>query len=135
MKMSRIAIILFGAALMFSASAFAGNANRGTLHLGDTLTVDGIPLQPGDYKVEWNGNGPDVTVELLKGRDTVATFPAHLAEQSQPNDADAYGSSDEPNGGKALTAIYFGGKHYVLQVQPHAAKQQNASNQNSSPSK
>lgn len=128
MKMSRIAMSVFGAALMVSASAFAKDSNKGTLRLDDKVTVDGTPLDPGNYKVEWNGSGPDVQVTLFRGSQTVATFPAHLTEQATANNADAYGSSNQPNGGKTLTAIYFGGKHYVLEVQPTAANQQNSSN-------
>ena len=135
MKKSRIGITLFGAALLFSASAFAGNGNKGALRLDENVTVDGTPLQPGNYRVEWNGNGPDVQVSLLKGNQTVATFPAHLAEQTQPNQADAYGSTDEPNGSKSLTAIYFSGKRYFLQIEDNAANQRNTSNQNASSSK
>jgi len=135
MKMSRMGITLFGAALLFSASAFAGNGNKGALHLDESITVDGTPLQSGNYKVEWNGNGPDVQVSLLKGNQTVTTFPAHVSEQTQPNQADAYGSSDEPNGSKSLTAIYFSGKRYFLQIEDAAASQRNASSQNAGSSK
>ena len=124
MRMSRIGVTLFGAALLFSSSAFAGgNNNKGTLRLDEKVTVDGTPLNPGNYKVEWTGNGPDVKVSILQGGQTVATFPAHVAEQKATPPADAYGSSTQPNGDKTLTAIYFGGKHYSLQVQPASADQ------------
>lgn len=127
MKVSRLAITLFGAALLFSASAFAGDANKGTLRLDNKVSVDGTALNPGNYKVEWNGNGPVVQVTLRQGKDTVATFPAHLTQQSLPNQSDAYGSATEPDGSKSLTAIYFGGKHFVLEVEQKAAEQQTSS--------
>jgi len=125
MKLSRIGIAVFGAALLFSASAFAKDTNKGTLQLEDKVTVDGTPLNPGNYKVEWQGSGPDVTVNILKGNQTVATFPAKLTEQKAPASANAYGATDEPNGGKVLNSIYFGGKHYALTVQPESAAQHN----------
>jgi hypothetical protein len=132
MKMSRIGVSLFGAALLLSTSAFAkdNDTNKGSLKLDDQVSVDGTPLKPGDYKVEWNGSGPNVTVTLLQGKHTVATFPAHVTEQTAPPESNAYGSEDQPNGGKALTAIYFGGKHYALQVEPNSANQQGETNQN-----
>jgi hypothetical protein len=64
-----------------------------------------------------------VQVKVLKGRDTVATFPAHLSEQKVPVKANAYGSDIAPDGGKALTSVYFGGKRYSLQVEPASAQQ------------
>jgi hypothetical protein len=123
MKMSRIGVSLFGAAVLFSASAFAGPTNKGSLHLEDNVTVDGTSVKPGNYTVEWSSSGPDVQVKLIRGRDTVATFPARLTEQNIAATADAYGSADQPNGGKTLTSIYFGGKHYALQVEPANAQQ------------
>ena len=132
MRMSRIAIT-FGAALLLAASVFANDNNKGTLRLDETVTVDGTAVNPGNYKVEWTGNGPDVQVTVLKGSRTVATFPAKVTEQAAAPKTDAYGSTDQPNGGKALTAIYFGGKHYALQVLPASANQQ--SQNTSTPSK
>ena len=61
-------------------------------------------------------------VKLIKGHDTVATFPAKVAEQKVPVTANGYGQDADS---KALTAIYFGGKHYSLQVPPTAAQQSN----------
>lgn len=129
MRMSRIGVSLFGVALLCSAGAFAGdNANRGTLRLDDKVTVAGTALNPGEYKLEWSGNGPDVQVKVLKGRDTVATFPAHVLEQKVPLKANGYGSDAAPDGGKALTSVYFGGKHYSLQLEPVSAQQGQPSN-------
>lgn len=128
MKVSRLAITLFGVALLCSTSVFAREANKGTLRLDNKVTVDGTPLNPGNYKVEWNGSGPVVQVTLSQGKDTVATFPAHLAQQTLANDADAYGSATEPDGSKSLTAIYLGGKHFVLEVEQKAAQEQPSSN-------
>lgn len=130
MKVSRIAVTLFAGALLCSASVFAGDSNKGTLRLDQNVTIDGTPVKAGDYKVEWNGNGPDVQVTVLKGKQTVATFPARVAEQATPSYSDAYSSSQQPDGARTVTAIYFGGKHYSLQVQPNGtqtSQQQNNS--------
>jgi hypothetical protein len=129
MKLSRIRITVAGAALLFTSSAFAADTNKGTLRPSEDVNVGGTPLRAGNYKVEWNGSGPDVQVTLHQGRKTVATFPAHLTEQKEAMTADAYGSVAQPHGQKELTAIYFGDKHYALQVEPGTAQdQQNNSN-------
>jgi hypothetical protein len=117
MKMSRVSIILAGAVLVFSSGALAGETNKGKLHLSDKVIVEGQTVNPGEYTVEWTGTGPTVQVSLVRGKQTVATFPAHVTEQSNRNTQDAYGSSVEPDGSRSLTAIYIGGKRTTLELE------------------
>jgi hypothetical protein len=126
MKTSRLLITLFGAAILFASTVLAKDANKGTLNITERVNVEGKSLDPGTYKVEWNGAGPNVQVTLLHGKDTVATFPAQVTEQAGKNEADAYGSAAQPDGSKTLTTIYIGGKHTVLQLEPGAASQQSS---------
>jgi hypothetical protein len=129
MKMSRLAITLFGGALLFGSVVLAGVANKGTLNVGERLNVEGKSLDPGTYKVEWTGTGSTAQVSLLKGKDVVATFPAQVTEQSNKNADNAYGSVAGPDGSRSLTTIYIGGQRTVLQVEQSAASQP-SSNQN-----
>ena len=124
MKLSKVSILLIGSALVFSSGAFAGEANKGKLHLHDKTIVDGKPLNPGNYTVEWTGTGPTVEVTLLQGRQTVATFPAHVTEQPTPSHDDAYGSAPESDGSRRLTTIYISGKRTALEVEQNQASQQ-----------
>jgi hypothetical protein len=124
MKMSRASILLFGSALLFSSAAHAGGNNKGKLELADKIVVDGKPLEPGDYRVEWDGSGPAVQVKLIQGRQTVATLAAHLTEQADQNPQDAYSTTTEPDGSRALTAIYPGGKRLALEIDHSAASPQ-----------
>ena len=62
MKVSKVLTLLIGSALVLSSGAFAGDANKGKLHLHDKTIVDGKSLSPGDYTVEWTGTGPTVQV-------------------------------------------------------------------------
>ena len=124
MKLSKVSILLIGSALVFSSGAFAGDANKGKLHLQDKTIVDGKPLNPGNYTVEWTGTGPTVQVALLQGKQTVATFPAHVTEQPAPNHDDAYGSTPEPDGSKRLTVIYISGKRTNLELEQNEASRQ-----------
>lgn len=123
MKISRMLFALSGAALFFASTVLAADVNKGTLNVTEKINVEGKTIDPGTYKVEWNGNGPTVQVSILHGKQTVATFPAQLTEQDTKNAADAYGSATEADGSKQLTAIYIGGKHTVLQVEQSAASQ------------
>jgi len=124
MKMSRVSILLFGSALLFSSAAFAGGNNKGKIELTDKVVVDGKSLEPGDYRVEWDGSGPAVQVKLIQGKQTVATLSAHLTEQAERNQQDAYATATEPDGSRALTAIYPGGKRLALEIDHSTANPQ-----------
>ena len=124
MKLSKVSILLIGSAIAFSSGTFAGDANKGKLHLQDKTIVDGKPLNPGNYTVEWTGTGPTVQVTLRQGKQTVATFPAHITEQSTPNHDDAYSNATEPDGSSRLTAIYISGKRTALELEQNEASQQ-----------
>lgn len=124
MKVSKVSILLIGSALVFSSGAFAGDANKGKLHLQDRTIVEGKPLNPGNYTVEWTGAGPTIQVTLLQGKQSVATFPAHITEQPKANNSDAYGSAPEPDGSSRLTAIYISGKRTALELEQNQASQQ-----------
>ena len=71
---------LFTAAMMFliPALAFAGQKNSANVELVQPVKVAGTQLAPGDYKLIWEGNGPEITVSFLSGKKTVATAPAKL---------------------------------------------------------
>jgi hypothetical protein len=121
MKIPKALTFLFGAALLLSSAAIAGETNKGTLKLTDAVVVQGKTLNSGKYIVEWEGSGPTVQVTLISGKQTVATFPAHVTEQAAPNVQDAYSTANEPSGAKSLTAIYPGGKRLTLQVDQNQA--------------
>jgi hypothetical protein len=131
MKISRMLTFLFGAALFVSSSALAAETNKTSVQLADKVVVEGKSLDTGKYTVEWNGSGPTVQVTLIHGKQTVATFSAHVTEQASANTRDSYSTSTETDGSKALTAIYPGGRHYALQIENSQTSQQS----NAQPSK
>ena len=124
MKLAKLSTLLLGSALVLSSTAIAGETNKTHINLADKVTVERRTLEPGSYKVEWSGNGPEVQVTVAKGNQTVASFPARLTEQATPNSASAYGTSASTDGTKSLTAIYVGGKKYVLQVEQNSASRE-----------
>jgi hypothetical protein len=121
MKLSKIATTLLGAAVVFGTAVLAGEVNKGTLNVEEKLNVQGKPLDPGSYKLEWTGTGPTVQVTVSQGKQTIATFPAQATEQANKNASNAYGSAAQADGSKELTTIYIGGRHTVLQVGEAAA--------------
>jgi hypothetical protein len=117
MKMSKAFGFLFGAALLVSSAAVAGETNKSSVQLDNKVVVEGKTLDSGRYTVEWSGSGSDVQVTLLRGKQTVATNPQ-----------DAYSTTSEQDGSKTLTAIYPGGKRIALKIDhTQASQQSNAS--------
>jgi hypothetical protein len=123
MKLSKLSLAFFGSALLLASAAVAGDSNKGSLQLYETVTVEGKALNPGHYTITWDGSGPNVQVTVLQGKQAVATFPAHVAEQATRNTEDAYGSSAESDGSRTLTAIYPNGKRFSLEIGQAAANQ------------
>jgi hypothetical protein len=116
MKVTKLFTLLAGASLLFSASAFAGNGSKKTLHFDTSVTVDGKPLSAGDYKVEWSGTGPDVKVNILKGKETVASVSAHVVSVPAPNKQDGYAATAAKDGSRSVTTLFFSGEKYDLQI-------------------
>jgi hypothetical protein len=131
MKLSRISVAILGAALLYVAGAVAAGVNKANLNLAEKVTVAGKTLNAGNYKVEWSGDGPNVQVTLLRGKETVATFPAQVTEGATQNADSAYGAVQGPDGSRSLTSIYVGGKRTILQLDQNASSTQQSSDQGS----
>jgi len=123
MKLSKLSLAFFGSALLLSSAAVAGDSNKGSLNLYEKVNVEGKELNPGKYTITWDGTGPDVQVTVSQGKQTVATFPAHVAEQATRNTEDAYGSAADTTGSRTLTAIYPNGKRFSLELENKSASQ------------
>jgi hypothetical protein len=123
MKLSKLSLGFFGSALLLSSAAVAGDSNKGSLQLYEKVNVEGKELNPGRYTITWEGSGPNVQVTVSQGKQTVATFPAHVTEQATRNTEDAYGSAGDTNGSRTLTAIYPNGKRFSLEIEQAAASQ------------
>jgi len=117
MKSSRKIVGLVGASLLLAVSVMAGTENKGTLRLYDNVSVQGKQLSPGTYKVEWNGQGPEVQLNILDGKNTVATVPARIVPVTTRNDQDGY-TADNENGNRTLKELFFHGKSYQLEIEP-----------------
>ena len=52
----------------------------------EPVKVGATQLQPGKYKVVWDGSGPEVQVSFMEGKKTVATAPAKLVNQESSYD-------------------------------------------------
>ena len=80
------------------------------------VTVNGTTLKPGDYKVQWEGNGPNVELSILQGKNVVAKVPAHVVELQTPSANDAAVTRHNDNGPNSLAGIRFQGKKFALEL-------------------
>lgn len=112
--------LLLGLALLLATSAFAA-ANKGSLQLSNPVTVSGKQLSAGDYSVKWDGNGPNVELNILRGNKVVATTPARLIDLSQKQNNDNAVVKNNADGTRSLAEIRFGGKKYALAIGSESA--------------
>jgi hypothetical protein len=78
MKLLKYLALLSTLALLSPLSAFARDKNQHSVNIPNPVKVGSTQLKPGDYKVEWQGAGPEVQVRFLQNGKTVATAPATL---------------------------------------------------------
>jgi hypothetical protein len=78
MKTLRYLTFLSILAVLSPLGAFARDNNQHSVDIPSTVQVGGTQLEPGTYKVEWQGTGPDTQVTFLRHGKTVATAPATL---------------------------------------------------------
>jgi hypothetical protein len=112
--------LLLGLALLLATSGFA--ANKGSMQVSDPVTVNGTQLPAGEYEVKWNGAGPNVEVSIMRGKNVVATVPAHMIDLSQSPLRDSLVTIVNDDGHKSLNEIRFAGKTRALAINAESAK-------------
>ena len=80
-------IMVMGLALLLTSSAFA--ASKANLTLNSNASVNGTKLKAGDYKLQWDGTGPNVEVSILQGKKVVAKVPAKVVDLDKAPSNDA----------------------------------------------
>jgi hypothetical protein len=112
--------LFLGLALLLATSAFA--ANKGSLQIQEPTSVNGTKLAPGDYKLQWDGNGPSVELSIMQGRKVIAKVPAHVVDLNRPAQNDAAVVKNSEDGTKTLSEVRLSGKKFAFAVGEEAAK-------------
>jgi hypothetical protein len=112
--------LFLGLALLLATSAFA--ANKGSLTVQEPVTINGTKLAAGDYKLQWEGNGPSVELSITQGKKVLAKVPARVVNLDQPSQSDATVITKNGDGTRALSEVRLSGKKFALAVGEEAAK-------------
>jgi hypothetical protein len=105
---------VFTLALIAASSAFA--STKGSLQIDNPVTVNGTTLKPGDYKVEWEGSGPNVEISILQGKKVMAKAPAHLVQLAKPAAYNATVTRPGSGSASSLAGVRFGGKATAIDL-------------------
>lgn len=106
--------VVMGLALLLASSAFA--ATKANLSLSNPTTVNGTKLKAGDYKLEWDGTGPNVEVSVLQGKKVVAKVPAKVVDLPSASQSDAAVVNKNDDGTTSLAGVRFQGKKYAIDL-------------------
>ena len=105
---------LLGLALVLATAGFA--ANKGSLHISEQIFVNGKALPAGVYRVKWDGNGPNVDLNILKGNKVIATVPARMIDLQMSDSYDSVVEKRNDDGSRSILEIHFDGKKYAFEV-------------------
>jgi hypothetical protein len=112
--------LFLGLALLLATSAFA--ANKGSLSVQQPVSVNGTKLAAGEYKVQWEGTGPNVELNITQGKKVIAKVPARIVSLQEPSPADAAVVKNNGDGSRSLSEVRLSGKKFSFAVDEEAAK-------------
>jgi hypothetical protein len=103
--------------LSVSAWAEAPQAkHKSSITLSEPVQVGSTQLKPGEYKLQWQGDGPDVQVAFVLNGKTVATVPAKLVDKTVAANSNAVVLKPGNGSTKSLDEIDFSGKKQALVI-------------------
>jgi hypothetical protein len=106
--------LVVGLALTLASSAFA--ASKANLTLNNPTSINGTKLKAGDYKLEWDGSGPNVEVSIMQGKKVVAKVPAKVVDLNQSSASNAALLKQNSDGTTTLAGVRFQGKKFALDL-------------------
>ena len=106
--------LVLGLALTLASSAFA--ASKANLTLNNPTSINGTKLKAGDYKLEWDGSGPNVEVSILQGKKVLTKVAAKIVDLDKAPNNDAALLKQNGDGSTTLSGARFQGKKYALEL-------------------
>ena len=112
-KYTQYMAVLSTLALLFPLGAWARN-NARSVEIYDVVQIGSTQLKPGNYKVEWQGDGPAVQVSFQHNGKTVVTVPATLKTNDEQVTRDALMTEATSEDTMTLREIDFGHQKEAL---------------------
>jgi len=106
--------VVMGLALLLASSAFA--VTKASLNLQSPTTISGTKLKAGEYKLEWDGSGPNVEVSIMQGRNVLAKVQAKVVDLNSPSANNAAVVIKNNDGTSTLSGARFAGKKFALEL-------------------
>jgi len=100
-------------AILLPAAALA-ETHTGSLNLPTAASLNGKQLEPGIYKVRWEGEGSSAQISILKGKATVASANANVVNRDRAERSNSVVFSSATDVQKNISEIRFEGKKTVL---------------------
>ena len=100
-------------AILLPAAALA-ETHTGSLNLPTSASLNGKQLEPGIYKVRWEGEGSSAQISILKGKATVASANANVENRDRAERSNSVVFSSATDVQKNISEIRFEGKKTVL---------------------
>jgi uncharacterized protein affecting Mg2+/Co2+ transport len=108
--------IVLALTMLLAVAAFGSDTNKGSISFADNVTIGNQTVKAGDYHLKWDGTGPDVQLNVMKGNKVVASTPAHLVNTNQAFSNDAAITTANADGTKSLTGLELSGKKFTIQI-------------------
>ena len=125
MKAVRLLAVAAMCSMVFPLASLASarsSQRKEKVSVMDKVQIAGKTLRPGNYQVEWQGNGPTVNVKFLKYGKTLLTAPAQLAQLKTPAPYSAVVENTHKNGAKTIQEIEWNHKREALKFGPQAGQ-------------
>jgi hypothetical protein len=106
--------LVMGLALLLTSIAFA--ATKANLTLNNPTSINGTKLKAGDYKLQWDGSGPNVEVSIIQGKNVVAKVPAKVVDLNASSSNNAAVLKENGDGSTTLAGVRFQGKKFALEI-------------------
>ena len=120
----KLGITLAAIVLILPLSALASSKNSSNVEIPDKVVVNGKQIQPGTYKVEWTGTGPNVEVSILQGDKTIAQVPARVVDKTYEQQAIV--THQNNSGANVLDQIQLKNKELDLKAKTNSGANSNA---------
>ncbi len=115
----RVRTLALAVAFLMCLPAVAKNKDRGSANLtiSHAVTVGGVQLHEGPYKVTWEHHSPGLTVSFSQHKQEVASATAQMVERPVTYASDSVLYNTNPDGSYTLLEIRIGGTNQAIVFQ------------------